>query len=476
MSDGSPEPHAAPEPDDSPEPEPDATPEPHAAPDADRTRRGYLYLAAAAFTFSLMAVQVKIGGRTLPVEMLMLGRCAVTLVASTLTLHIRKVRFRGKDEKLLVLRGLFGLAGLVSWFYALTRLPLADVTVIHFMHPILTTVLAARLLGERVSLSLAGALAFGLLGTLLVARPPVLFGGGAALDPAGLAAAVVSAITSACAYVVVRRVSRTDDPDVIVFYFPLVATPLLAPFVIARWVWPTPLGWLLLFTVGLTTHVSQVLLTRGLSRVAAGRATTLGYTQILYAVVWGMLFFHEAPPPSTMLGALAIGLAALLLLRGGNDRGGERPRGERPRGGTTEGGTTEGGTTEGGTTEGGTTEGGRDRCRAPRKARTRVRWRGDGPSMARPRDRRGHRGRVVPRRDRDPAWLAREIRARQAERPLARRSHPLQLGHLPGELRIRAAHLLRGRRSARRAGARPRAGGTARRDARARRRPDAHAR
>lgn len=311
-------------------------------PGAERTversaeRRGYFYVATAAFTFSLMAVQVKIGGRTLPVEMLMLGRCAVTLVLSIATLRLRGIPLRGNNERLLVWRGLFGLTGLVSWFYAVTKLPLADVTVIHFMHPVLTTMLAAKWLDEKVTTPHLIALGFGLVGTMLVARPPFLFGpaalgaealgagalgagtlgAGPGLDTLGLVAAVVSAIASACAYVLVRRASRTDDPDVIVFYFPLVATPILAPFVLARWVWPTPFEWLLLGTIGLTTHVSQVLLTRGIALVSAGRATTLGYTQVLYAATWGVLLFGERPALSTLLGAFALGVAAVFLLRG----------------------------------------------------------------------------------------------------------------------------------------------------------------
>src|SRR5690606_14618119 len=117
----------------------------------------------------------------------------------------------------LVLRGVFGLGGLASFYFAVTHLPLAEVTVIHHLNPILTTLLAAVLLRERVGWPLAAAIATSLGGTVLVARPGFLFGGSAGLDPTGVAAALAGAVFSAFAYTTVRRLRLTDDANVIVF-------------------------------------------------------------------------------------------------------------------------------------------------------------------------------------------------------------------------------------------------------------------
>lgn len=282
--------------------------------EGDDTKRGALLLIGAAFFFSLMTVQVKLAGAALPVEMLVLARGVVTLVLSYAAIRRAGLSPWGHDRTRLVLRGVFGLGGLACFYFAVTRLPLAEVTVIHYLNPILTTALAAMLLGERVGWPLAGALGVSLAGTVLVARPTFLFGGGG-LDPAGVAAALGGAVFSAFAYTTVRRLRLTDDPNVIVFYFPLVAVPITVPFALRAWVWPSARGWLLMLGLGICTQIAQVLMTRGLALVPAGRGTAIGYVQIAFAAVWGLLLFAEVPSGGTFAGAILVLAATWALTR-----------------------------------------------------------------------------------------------------------------------------------------------------------------
>ncbi len=273
-------------------------------------------LVGAALLFSLMSVQVKLAGRSLPVEMLILARGVVTLVMSYAWVRHAGIDPWGHDKPLLVLRGVFGLGGLACFFYAVTALPLAEVTIIHYLNPLFTTALAAVVLREAVGGRLALALTVSLAGTFLVTRPSFLVGGGPPLPLAGSLAALGGAVFSACAYVTVRRLTRRDNPHVIVFYFPLVAVPVLLPFAWRAWVWPTPTGWLLLLGIGVTTQLAQVLLTKGLALVPAGRGTTIAYVQILFAATWGLLFFGEWPTVWSGAGALLIGGSTWALVRG----------------------------------------------------------------------------------------------------------------------------------------------------------------
>lgn len=277
--------------------------------------RGVPRLVVAAFCFSIMSVLVKTAGLGLPVEMLVLARGVVTLVLSYGLLRHRGIDPWGVDRKRLVLRGVFGTGGLACFFYALTVLPLAEVTVIHYLNPILTAVLAAVLLKERVGLGLVLALLAAVAGMLLVTRPSFLFGERITTLPLdGVLAALGGALFSACAYVTVRRVIRTDDPHVVVFFFPLVAVPATLPFAINSWVWPTATGWLLLLGIGVVTQVAQVLLTQGLKLVPAGKGTAVGYIQIVFAAGWGLLLFDETPSLMTGLGATLIVLATASLM------------------------------------------------------------------------------------------------------------------------------------------------------------------
>ena len=273
-------------------------------------------MVGAAFTFSLMALCVKLAGQTLPSEQLVLFRAGVALVLSWVMLRRRAISPWGTHRGLLALRGLAGFGGLSCYFYAVVHLPLADATVLQYLNPVLTAVLAAVVLGERLRWPEAASIAVSLTGVLLVTRPALLFGGQAGPDPFASAVALLGAAFSAVAYVTVRKIGTREHPLVIVFWFPLVATPLSLPAVLEVWVWPTAPGWALLLAVGLLTQVAQVLMTRGLQLEPAGRATAVSYLQVVFATLWGVLVFGERPDAWTLCGATLIVSSAFLLLRG----------------------------------------------------------------------------------------------------------------------------------------------------------------
>jgi drug/metabolite transporter (DMT)-like permease len=266
--------------------------------------RGVLYMALSALSFSVMSALVKLASETLPTGEIVLARGVLTLVLSYLMVKRAGLSPWGTQRGRLLLRGLLGSAALAGYYLALARLPLADATTLHFTQPLMTAMLAWWLLGERVGWAAAFAIACGLGGVLLVVHPGVPLDSGA--DPAGVAIALMSAIFSSLAYVTVRQLAKTEHPLVIVFYFPLVTTPLVLPWAAAEWVWPSASAWLLLAGIGVTTQLGQVFLTMGLAIERAGRATAIGYLQIAFAVVWQLLIFGHAPGLGTLLGAALI--------------------------------------------------------------------------------------------------------------------------------------------------------------------------
>lgn len=266
---------------------------------------GIRAMLGAAFAFSVMSALVKLAGERLPTGQIVLARGVVTLVLSAWSVHRAGLSFVGVRKGMLVLRGAFGFGGLSAYFYAVTHLPLADATVLHFTNPVLSTIAAALFLQERFGRAeLLGALAC-LAGVVLVSRPSFLFGG-AALDPVAVIVALLGAVFAAGAYVTIRGLRGTDDPRVVVFYFPLVAVPAALPWAISTWVWPTPLEWLVLLALGVATQIGQVQLTRSLHLESTARATTVSYAQVLFAFGWGLALFGEVPTWASIAGALAI--------------------------------------------------------------------------------------------------------------------------------------------------------------------------
>jgi drug/metabolite transporter (DMT)-like permease len=271
-------------------------------------RNGYAYLLAAAFFFSLMTVCVKLAGVRLPAEEIIVARAVLGLVFSMATVRAAGLRVWGNAPGWLFLRGLLGSVGLYCYFYALTRLPLAEATTIHHVNPVLTALIAAVVLRERVGWALAVALVVSLAGVVVVARPQSLTGGPAVLDPFAVGVALVGAAFSAAAYVTVRHLRDRDDPLVVVLWYPLVSTPLFLPLALRVWMWPRPQEWLVLLALGVTTQIAQICLTHGLHRLPAGRGTAVGYVQIAFAIVWSVVIFGES------IDAMALGGAGLVVL------------------------------------------------------------------------------------------------------------------------------------------------------------------
>jgi drug/metabolite transporter (DMT)-like permease len=164
------------------------------------------------------------------------------------------------------------------------------------------------MLDEVIGWPTAFAIACGIAGVMLVARPT-----GDGLDPLGVGAGLAAVTCSSLAYVTVRKLSRTEHPLVIVFYFPLVATPLALPWAVTSFVMPRPIDWLLLVTLAAATQVGQVFLTQALAIERAGRVTTVGYLQVAFAMGWQLAVFGDVPTPWTLGGASLI-LGGTLLV------------------------------------------------------------------------------------------------------------------------------------------------------------------
>ena len=283
-------------------------------------RQGFVYLLAAALFFSVMTVCVKLAGQIVPAEEIMFVRAGIGLMLSLIAVRRAGLAIGGVSRRLLLLRGVLGSCGLYCFFYAITILPLSEVTTIHYTNPIFTAVLAAVFLGEGISRRLLGGLMISLAGVVVVSRPGFIFGGVGPLDPVAVLVALVGAIFSSGAYVTVRQLRKTDDPILVVLYFPLVATPLFAPAAIHVWTWPGAIGWGILLAMGIATQIAQICLTRGLHRVPAGRGMAVGYVQIVFAILWGKALFGEAIDGRGVVGAVMIVGGALIASWGSETR------------------------------------------------------------------------------------------------------------------------------------------------------------
>lgn len=268
----------------------------------------------ASLLFAVMAAMVKEVERTLPVIYAVFARSAIGLALSVALVRRARLSWRGQRPRLLFLRGFLGFGALMCTFESIARIPLSDAVVLHMTQPLWTALLARLFLGETLRRKIVLATLIALTGVVLVVRPPFLFGALVAhpIDPVGAALALSAALLSASAYVTVRALRKTDEPVVVVFWFALVATPLSFPGVLADLQPPTPTDLLLLLGIGVAVQGAQLLMTRALHREPAGRVAAVGYIQVVYATLIGVLIFGEPLSPLAMTGALFVVGGALL--------------------------------------------------------------------------------------------------------------------------------------------------------------------
>ena len=185
-------------------------------------------------------------------------------------------------------------------FYAFSVLPMAQTYALIFAAPLLITILAIPVLGETVGWRRMAAVFVGLLGVLVVLRP------GSTDLTAGHAAALVAAVCSATAAVIVRKIGR-DERSAVLLLYPMVANYVIMGCLLAFVYRPMPA-----IHIGGLATMALLGFCGGLLQIAAYRSGSavvvapMQYSQILWAVLYGALIFGETPTLSTGIGAAII--------------------------------------------------------------------------------------------------------------------------------------------------------------------------
>ena len=217
-------------------------------------------------------------------------------------------------------RGLIGSMGMLTGFGALMLLPLPQATALSYAIPILTVVLAAIFLGERIRVVRISAVLMGLAGISIILWPDLVDSADRSSDARtlGVTLALFAALFGATAQVVVRRLVRTEDTPAIVFYFMLAATVVsLATWplgVFGAWVVPTPLEAGLLVASGLLGGLGQALLTSAYRYADASLIAPFDYASMIFAIVIGYALFDEVPKATTLVGAAVVIAAGALII------------------------------------------------------------------------------------------------------------------------------------------------------------------
>lgn len=284
-----------------------------------------LWMLVASFLFSIMGVCVKLAGHYYTTAEIVLCRGLIGVAVITAIVVARGGTFRTPFPRDHLIRGGLGVVSLWLWFYSFSLLPVATATTLNYMSSIW---IAAMLFAagwwqgnKKFEWGLAGTVLLSFIGVALLMRPSLdaeqLLGG---------AIALLSGVLSALVYLQVRKLGLLGEPEYrVVFYFSL--TGLVAGLGgnlltghVPLWHAHTATGVFLVITIGLTATLAQIAMTRAYRLGNTLLTANLQYTGIVFASLFGIVIWGDAPGWMGWSG-IAIILASGILATYHNQRG-----------------------------------------------------------------------------------------------------------------------------------------------------------
>ena len=199
-----------------------------------------------------------------------------------------------------MLRGLAHGTAVMLWFFAMARIPIAQVTAIGFTTPIFTTMGAVLFLGEVLHARRIAAVVVSFLGTLIILRP------GAVSIELGALAQLAAAPLFACSFLIAKKLTQTESSASIVAYMSVFVTLALLPPALLAWRTPTltELGWL--FVTAVFATAGHYTFTRAMQTVELTVLQPFSFLQLVWATLLGFYAFSEVPDVWTLTGGAVI--------------------------------------------------------------------------------------------------------------------------------------------------------------------------
>ncbi len=219
---------------------------------------------------------------------------------------MRGMRFSAGIWRLFLWRGALHVAAVIFWFWAMARVPVAEMAAIAFLNPVAVLVIAGLLLGEGLNRGRVLSVAVALAGALVVLRP-----GLREILPGHLSQ-LAATLCFAVSYIIAKRLSALASASVVVAMMSVTVTIGLAP--IALWVWQPVTGVQLAWLAGVAAlaTLGHYAMTRAFRAAPLAVTQPVTFLQIIWAAFLGALVFDEAVDGFVLLGgAMIVGAVSL---------------------------------------------------------------------------------------------------------------------------------------------------------------------
>jgi drug/metabolite transporter (DMT)-like permease len=280
---------------------PEVDPAPTAQDAAAQLKRAVGYMLASTMLFGSMAILIRLAAAELHAFEIAFFRNFFGLVAALPILYRHGFSILRTDKlSLYFMRCVIGIVSMLSGFWALVHLPLAQAVALSYSTPLFITIGAVFVLGEVVRARRWSAVVIGFIGVLVVLQP------GSADFTLGTLVALLSALMSAAVAISIKFLSRTESPDTIVMYTTLIWVPLSLLPALPFWTWPSPIVWLWVALAGFVGTGAHMLWTRANHLADASVIAPISFMQLPVVALLAWLVFGETVGMATVLGASII--------------------------------------------------------------------------------------------------------------------------------------------------------------------------
>jgi len=276
----------------------------------------------ASLSFAFMSGFVKLLTTSMPPLEITFFRNIIGVVLIGVTLFRNPLKQIGGKPLLLFFRGMMGFLSLLAYFYIIAYIPLGEAVTYNKLSPIFVAIFAYIFLGEKLpSWALLGVV-LGFVGIVFIAKPD-----GIAFDLYSLLG-IFSGIGAALAYTSIRELRNYYDTRAIVLSFMIVGSivpfilMLLTPYVakpqleilFSPFVLPSSMDWFFIISMGLFATLSQLLMTKAYELSKAAIVGTVSYTNIIFAVMIGVMLGDSFPDSWTLLGIMLVIFSGILVI------------------------------------------------------------------------------------------------------------------------------------------------------------------
>jgi drug/metabolite transporter (DMT)-like permease len=276
---------------------------------------GWGFMLVSTFFFTAMQTLIKFLPQFNSFQHIFF-RSIIGWILCVIYLRSQRISLIGKNNKMLIFRGLVGSVSMFSFFYVLTHIPYGSAVAFKYLSPIFTAIFAVFMLKEKISTKQW------LYFLITFAGIVLLKGFDVRISSFNLVIGLISGVSGGLLYIVIRKIGEDDHHLVILHYFMFISAFFSGLASIENWHTPIGTEWLWLLAIGVVGFVAQNFFTISIQQPNndVSFLAILRYTEVIYALIIGYIWFNEGYNLQSFAGLILIFAGLLLSIRAKNKK------------------------------------------------------------------------------------------------------------------------------------------------------------